>query len=64
MNSTDVDQSPRGAHREKRKPYIPPTCRRVTPEAAKEFLLREADLTDPEVTHMLQCIEELQKASR
>lgn len=50
--------------REGRKPYVAPACRRLTPEAARELLLQKADLRDPEVKQMLQCIDELQKGSR
>jgi hypothetical protein len=46
---------------EGRKPYVAPTCKRVTPDAAKELLLRHGDTGDPEVQHMLDRIEELQK---
>lgn len=44
-----------------RKPYVAPACRRLTPEAAKEILLLHKDPNDPEVRHMLECIDEMQK---
>jgi len=45
----------------RRRPYVAPTCKRVTPGVAKELLLRKADTGDSEVQHMLESIEELQK---
>jgi len=42
-----------------RKPYLAPGFKRLSPEAAKELLLRHADAGDPEVQHMLDCIDEL-----
>lgn len=49
--------------RGERKPYVRPALRRLTPEAAKELLLQKGDLSDPEVRHMLQRIEELLNGS-
>lgn len=42
-------------------PYIAPAGKRVSPEAAKELLLRHADPSDPEVQHMHERIEEINK---
>jgi hypothetical protein len=44
-----------------KKPYIAPAYERLTPEQAKQLLLRRADVKDPDVMKMLQCIEDLQK---
>jgi hypothetical protein len=40
-----------------RKRYLAPGFKRLSPEAAKESLLQGADTSDPEVQHMLDCIE-------
>ncbi len=65
MNRIDVHKSiSSGKTVEGRKPYVAPACRRLTPEAAKEMLLRRADTGDPEVLRMLECIEELQTKKR
>lgn len=62
MNSSDLQRSISSSPVLKgRKPYVAPTYKRVTPDAAKELLLRHADTSDPEVQHMLDRIEELQK---
>lgn len=45
---------------EGRKPYVTPGCKRLSPEAAKELLLRHAEASNPEVQLMLHRIEELQ----
>ena len=42
-------------------PYVVPAFRRLTPEAAKELLLRHDDLNDPEAKQMLHSIEDLRK---
>ena len=44
-----------------RQPYVKSALRRLTPEAARELLLRHTDLNDPEVKQMLTCIEDLRK---
>lgn len=62
MNSSDLHGSISNSPVLKgRKPYVAPAYKRVTPDAAKELLLRHADTSDPEVQHMLDRIEELQK---
>jgi hypothetical protein len=43
-----------------RKPYVAPACSPLPPEEAKRWLLSRADINDPEVRYMLECIEELQ----
>jgi hypothetical protein len=64
MNAPDVAQPVPTEHlTNARKPYEKPTVKRVTPKAAKKLLLQKADLSDPEVTQMLQCIEGLLKGS-
>lgn len=65
MNAIDEHKSiSSGKTVEGRKPYVTPVCRRLTPEAAKEKLLRRADTGDPEVQRVLECIEELQMKKR
>jgi hypothetical protein len=44
-----------------KKTYIAPSCKRLTPEQAKDLLLRFADIKDPDVVNMLQCVENIQK---
>lgn len=62
MESTDVRKPMTGSEgTEVRKPYFAPGFKRLTPEAAKELLLRHADANDPEVQHMLDCIVELRE---
>jgi|SRR5579872_865112 len=48
---------------EERKAYVKPAFRGLTPETAKELLLQKGDHRDPEVKHMLQCIEKLLNGS-
>lgn len=43
------------------KPYVAPTYKRLTPEEAKDLLLRRADIDDLEVKRMLGCTEHLHK---
>ena len=65
MNSEDV-QKPTNSSiplTQGRKPYVAPTSKRVSPEAAKELLLRHADPDDPEVQRMHESIEEINKHS-
>ena len=65
MNPIDVHKSiSSGKTGEGRKSYVTPVCRRLTPETAKEMLLRRTDTGDPEVQRMLECIEELQMKKR
>ena len=62
MNPIDVARFLSGGQTgARRKPYVAPACRGLTPEEAKEMLLRHADTSNPEVRRMLECIEELQK---
>ncbi len=64
---TKLSMNPHVASLEKKsstkgkKPYIAPAYKRLTPDEAKQFLLRRADVNDPDVMNMLQCIEDLQK---
>ena len=65
MNSKDV-QNPLSripVMKGRKLPYIAPAGKRVSPEAAKELLLRHADPSDPEVQHMHERIEEINKHS-
>jgi hypothetical protein len=41
-------------------PYLAPGLKPLSPAAAKDLLLQHADAGDPEVQHMLDCIDELQ----
>jgi hypothetical protein len=43
-----------------RSSYSAPKLKVVTPEAARELLLRHSDENDPEIKFMLECIEQLQ----
>jgi hypothetical protein len=43
-----------------RKAYLAPDVKRVSPAAAKNLLVQHTDAGDPEVQHMLDCIDELQ----
>lgn len=45
----------------KKKTYVAPAYQRLTPEQAKDLLLRRADIRDPDVMNMLQCIEDVQR---
>lgn len=49
---------PPGGH----KVFIAPAMRIITPETAREMLLRHSDPNDPEVKFMLDCIERLRYA--
>ena len=62
MNPTDVQQ-PMKNHQaiRNRKPYVAPASKCLTPEEAKELLLRHDDPSDPEVLDWLHCIEEMQR---
>jgi len=40
--------------------YLAPGLKRLSPEAAKDLLLRQGGADDPEVQQMLDCIDELQ----
>ena len=59
MHSTAGSQSVKA--KKEHKPYVAPTYKRLTPEEAKDLLLRRADIDDPEVKPMLGCTEHLQK---
>jgi hypothetical protein len=57
MKPIDVCESSNRSQIKRGKPYVAPNCRRVTPDEAKEWLLRRADPSDPEVRSMLESIE-------
>ena len=60
MESTDVRKPvTSGQWMKVRKPYLAPGFKRLSPEAAKELLLRHADAGDRKVQHMLDCVDEL-----
>ena len=59
MKSTDDNSMLSSDGRERRKPYVAPSFKRLSPDDGREFLLRSADINDPEVRQMLRQIEEL-----
>jgi len=65
MNSKDAQNplSSIAVMKDRKLPYVAPACKRMSPEAAKEVLLRHADPADPEVQHMHERIEEINKHS-
>jgi hypothetical protein len=60
MKLGETGQSAAIQSTDSRSPYSAPALRCVTPEAAKEILLRHSDENDPEIKFMLECIEQLQ----
>ena len=61
MRPTDVSKSIASAQVSKGpQPYVAPGFKRLSPEEAKDLLLRRADVGDPKVQQMLERIEELQ----
>ena len=61
MESTDARKSkPASQAMKVCKPYAAPDLERLRPAAAKELLLRNAVASDPEVQHVLDCVDELQ----
>lgn len=63
MNPTDIHEPAKVHALEDRKPFSPPGARRLTPDAARELLLRHCDASDPEIKFMLACIEQLKSNS-
>ena len=60
MISRDAHESHRtGQSVEKRKEYVAPACKTLTPDEAKEWLMVRADPSDPEIKDMLEWIEAL-----
>ena len=62
MKSSNQHQSTNVREPGATKPYSVPGLRRVTPDAAREMLLRHADANNPETKFMLDCIERLRDA--
>lgn len=60
MNRTEIHEPTKVHTLENRKPFSPPGARRLTPDAARELLLRNCDASDPEIKFILACIEKLQ----
>jgi hypothetical protein len=61
MESSDVRKAVTTAKEMKvGTPYIAPGLKRLSSAAAKDLLLQHADTGDPEVQHMLDCVDELQ----
>ena len=65
MKSSNVDKPRRNSgSTEHRKSYIAPTVKCLTPPEAKALLIRHADIEDPAVGRMLECIERVQKETK
>ena len=61
MESSDVHRSMTTDQEvEVCKSYLAPGLARLSPAAAKDLLLRNADAGDPEVQNMLDCVDKLQ----
>lgn len=60
MNLSKAGQSAAVQPDRQRGAYSAPTLKCVTPEAAKQMVLRNSDVNDPEVKFLLKCIENLQ----
>lgn len=60
MNLTDTGQVAAVQSTDSRRSYSAPRLKCVTPEAAREILLRHSDANDPEIKFMLAGIEQLQ----
>lgn len=61
MEPTD-EQKPKIAGEQVKtcKPYFVPGLKRLSSTDAKELILQNADVHDPEVQHMVECVDELQ----
>ncbi len=56
VKSNENDEAARMGHGG-RTPYSSPSVLRISSEAAKELILRNSDVNDPEVRFVLECIE-------
>ena len=45
-----------------RKPYVAPKLQRISPDAAKDLLLPDADTNDPKLRQMIERIDQLHGA--
>jgi hypothetical protein len=43
-----------------RLPYSAPAFKRLSPDEAKDLILKRADAKDPQILRMLDCIDQLQ----
>lgn len=65
MEATHVCKGKNGVQQSRRgELYTAPAIKRLTPDEAKQLLLQRADMSDPEVRHMLDCIEQLKGTRR
>ena len=65
MEATHVCKGKSGDQVLKRgEPYTAPAFKRLTLDEAKKLLLQSADMSDPEVHHMLDCIDQLKGKGR
>jgi hypothetical protein len=61
MESTDARKSKTASQTMKVcKPYVAPDLERLSPAAARNLLLQNADASDPELQQVLDCVDELQ----
>jgi hypothetical protein len=60
MKLSETGQAAAIQSTDSRSSYSAPTLTCMTPEAAREMLLRHSDANDPEIKFMLECIEQLQ----
>jgi hypothetical protein len=63
MKLTEVQQLHITGTLEGRKAFSSPAAKLLSPDAAKELVLRNCDANDPEIKFMLECIERLRESS-
>jgi hypothetical protein len=62
MESTDVGKTINIEGKLEPKPYVAPGLQRLSPDAAKRLLLRDADTNDSELRQMLESNEQVDGA--
>jgi hypothetical protein len=63
MESTDMEKGMGATRKLKiRKPYVAPKLQRISPDAAKDLLLPDADTNDPKLRQMIERIDQLHGA--
>ena len=63
MESTDMEKVMDATRKLKiRKPYVAPRLQRISPDAAKDLLLPDADTNDPKLRQMIERIDQLHGA--
>ena len=62
MESTNVEKMNATRKLKIRKPYVAPRLQRISPDAAKDLLLRDADTNDPELRQIIERIDQLHGA--